>query len=751
MDFFAHSGRNPDRSDWQRLDEHALNVARLAADFAAPMGLERAAYLAGLLHDLGKYTPAFQARLAGAGQPVDHSTAGAAHVIDLAEKSSTDWLMTQVVAYGILGHHAGLPDRLGDRGFEGRIERFQDDPQRAVDPVWLDELKPEAADLLQSGFKASGEHGKFQVAFMARMIFSCLVDADFKDTEEFYSRLEGLQRDRKWPDLADLLPTLQDRFNAHVEGLGERPSDINRLRAEILVHVRSMAAETPGLFTLTVPTGGGKTLASLGFALDHAAKHGHRRIIYAIPFTSIIDQTAKIFRKVLGGGDDIVLEHHSAIDEEQQRIRSDMKSRDKLKLATEDWAAPVVVTTNVQFFESLFAARTSRSRKLHNIARSVIILDEAQTIPRKLLIPCMRVLEELALNYGCTIVLCTATQPALARPKLQVGLPLEGRELAPDPIGLSNKLRRADIRCAGEMSNADLIAELRGHAQGLVIVNSRKHAHELYRDAVAAGLNGVVHLTTRQYAAHRQVILDDVRARLKVDEQPCRVIATSLIEAGVDVDFPRVWRAEAGLDQIIQAAGRCNREGRRARNASIVTVFSAPDYGTPAEIRGLIGDMGRAASAVDDLMSLEAIERYFAEVYWRIDAGLDAERIMGMFGMGRQGPAFDFREAADKFRMIETGMLPVIVPGDDAAKEAVEQLAYPEIPSGHLARLLQRYVVQVPPKARELLVANGHFAFIRPDLRADQFAVLQTPDLYRADVGLVWEDADYLNIESAII
>lgn len=261
MTFYAHSGRNPDRSDWQRLDEHALNVARLAADFAVPMGLERAAYLAGLLHDLGKYTPAFQARLAGASQPVDHSTAGAAHVIDLAaksstEKSSTDWLMAQLVAYGILGHHAGLPDRLGDRGFEGRIERFRGDPQRAVDPIWLDELKPDSANLLQSGFKISSEHGKFQLAFMARMMFSCLVDADFKDTEHFYSRLEGLQKDRKWPDLAGLLPTLQDKFNAYVQGLGDRTNDINRLRAEILAHVRSRAVETPGPFTLTVPTAG---------------------------------------------------------------------------------------------------------------------------------------------------------------------------------------------------------------------------------------------------------------------------------------------------------------------------------------------------------------------------------------------------------------------------------------------------------------------------------------------------------------
>lgn len=752
MDFFAHSGQRPDKGDWQRLDDHAIGVARLAAEFAAPIGLESAAYLAGLLHDLGKYTPSFQERLAGADKTVDHSTAGAWHIYELVKRPSNDWLMAQLISYGILGHHAGLPDRRGPTGFDERIDRFASDPRRGIDPCWREALQPDGKSLFPSNFQLVGEHAQFRLALMARMIFSCLVDADFKDTEAFYCRIDGLQKDRDWAALPGLLPLLLSRFDSHMAGLGRADTSVNVLRAEILAHVRSKAADTPGLFTLTVPTGGGKTLASLGFALDHATAHGHRRIIYAIPFTSIIDQTAKIFRDVLGGGDDIVLEHHSAIDEEVQRSRSDRTSRDKLKLAMEDWAAPVVVTTNVQLFESLFAARPSRARKLHNIARSVIILDEAQTIPRPLLIPCMRVLEELARNYGCTIVLCTATQPALDQTQLKSGLPLKGRELAPDPMRLSNALRRADIHRAGDMSNADLIVELREQPQALVIVNSRKHAYELYSDVMAAGLDGVVHLTTRQYAAHRRLILADVRERLKHEGRPCRVIATSLIEAGVDVDFPRVWRAEAGLDQIIQAAGRCNREGRRDRAQSIVTVFSAPDYAAPPEIRGLIGDMVRTASAVPDLMSLEAIELFFREAYWRLGSDkLDKEKIIGMFIVDGRGPIFDFRKAADKFRMIESGMVPVIVPFDDAAKEAVEKLALADIPSGHLARRLQSYVVQVPPKAREKLIDCKHVAFAHPPLRGDQFAALQTHTLYREDVGLVWEDAEYLGIESPII
>lgn len=754
VQYFAHSGTRSDRSDWQRLEDHALRVARLAADFAAPFGLERGAYLAGLLHDLGKYTGPFQSRLSGDRDAVDHSTAGAAHMLELVPLTSKDAVITHCAAYGILGHHAGLPDWGGPGGFDERIARFRRDPQRAVAPIWREELKPDGTKLFPASFHwvKDNTHKNFQVAFMARMIFSCLIDADFKDTEAFYCKIEGRQKNRDWITLTELLPSLLARFDGHMAKLGGSATKINVLRAETLAHVRSKAADAPGLFTLTVPTGGGKTLASLAFALDHAKAHGARRIIYAIPFTSIIDQTASIFRDVLGGGDDIVLEHHSAIDEETAPDRRDRTSRDKLKLAMEDWAAPVVVTTNVQLFESLFAARTSRARKLHNVARSVIILDEAQTIPRPLLIPCMRVLEELARNYGCTIVLCTATQPALDSTRLKGGgLALQGRELAPDPVRLSNVLRRADIRRAGAMANADLVAELGGQPQALVIVNSRKHAYELYQDAANAGLDGVVHLTTRQCAVHRRTILDDVRERLKRDGEPCRVIATSLIEAGVDVDFPRVWRAEAGLDQIIQAAGRCNREGRRPREESLVTVFSTPDYGAPAEIKGLIGDMERTASAVPDLMSLAAIEQYFKEVYWRLDVKLDAKEIMKMFSMGPRGPMFDFRKAAAEFRMIESGMVPVIVPFDDIAKEAVKNLAVADIPSGYLARMLQSYVVQVPPVARQKLIDCKHVAFVRPDLRGDQFAVLQTESLYCGQVGLVWEDAEYMSEEALIV
>lgn len=251
MKYFAHSGRENDNSDWQRLDDHALCVARLAAEFAAPIRMERAAYLAGLLHDLGKYSLAFQARLAGANVAVDHSTAGVAHVEELVARTPHEVLMAQCIAYGILGHHAGLPDRLGPSGFDERIERFRGDAQRAIDPVWREELKADGTALFPQDFQEKREHAHFQFALMARMIFSCLVDADFKDTEAFYCKIEGLQKNRDWPALLDILPSLLSRFDSHMARLGSGNKPINELPAEILAQVRSKAIEASGLFTLT--------------------------------------------------------------------------------------------------------------------------------------------------------------------------------------------------------------------------------------------------------------------------------------------------------------------------------------------------------------------------------------------------------------------------------------------------------------------------------------------------------------------
>lgn len=540
----------------------------------------------------------------------------------------------------------------------------------------------------------------FDLSVATRMVFSCLVDADFRDTETFYDQLNRIQHDRDWPVLADILPQMRGNFDKYMAQFTQ-VSDLNTLRQDILTHVRAKASLPPGLFTLTVPTGGGKTLASMGFALDHAALHGHRRIIYAIPYTSIIDQTAAQFSALFG--EDVVLEHHSAI--ELEKIGAE--GRDKVRLAMEDWAAPIVVTTNVQLFESLFAARPSRCRKLHNIAGSVIVLDEAQALPRKLLLPTLRMIDTLAHHYGCTIVLCTATQPAFDSSHLKGGgLPLAGRELASDPEGLSSRLRRARIVQGGVMDDAELVSALRPEPQALVIVNSRKHALTLFRHATEEGLNGLVHLTTRQYPAHRRRILDMVKQRLKAKEA-CRLIATSLVEAGVDLDFPVGWRAEAGLDSVVQAAGRVNREGKRDWKDCTLTVFTAPDNPAPAEVAQLAKAMRSTAAKFDDLLSPAAIQDWFTEVYWTAQPARLGCQMADCFVVSRT-TNFPFRTVAENYRMIDSAMVPVIIPADDKAKEAVNKLGVEHLAPGALARALQPFTVQIPTKARAVLHGTGN-------------------------------------------
>jgi CRISPR-associated endonuclease/helicase Cas3 len=757
--FYAHSTDQADKSDWQLLRDHLVSVATLSAQRGAKFGAGGAATLAGLLHDLGKYTAAFQRRLEG-GASVDHATAGA---YEVGQFAGVDPGMAELISYAIAGHHGGLPDKLGGGSLKERLDR----PRPELSALWQTEIGLQTKNLLPA-FRWRRDRAGFQLGLLGRMIFSCLVDADFRDTEAFYASVNGQAVDRSWPALPDIIAGLVARLDTHLAELGARSpaSDVNRLRAEVLAHVRSLAARQPGVFTLTVPTGGGKTLASLAFALEHARRHGLDRVVYAIPFTSVIDQTAQIFRTVLG--EDVVLEHHSAIEEPSAADEDSFRAKEranKLRLAMEDWAAPVVVTTNVQLFESLFAHRPSRCRKLHNLARSVVVLDEAQTIPLPLLRPCVAALDELARNYGTSIVLCTATQPALRvvdgfKGGFDIG-PAE--ELAPEPDRLATALKRVNICRAGEMTDGDVVAALGAAPQALVIVNSRAHALALYRTATQAGLDGLVHLTARQYAEHRRRILAEVRERLRHGET-CRLIATSLVEAGVDLDFPRVWRAEAGLEQILQAAGRCNREGRRAIEASVVTVFRPAEAKSPRELAQLAADFARIAPQHDDLHALSAIHAYFSEVYWRKgEERLDMIRIRGSDGETRQasvigaftvditGTDFAYRTVGENFRLIESGLAPVIVARDEAAREVLAELAGPDSHAGRVARKLQRFVVQVPPRARTVLTTNGHVQFVEPNRFGDQFAVLMSNSLYSDDAGLLWERSDYLDLESSII
>ena len=626
MIYFAHSGSQANKSDWQTLQDHLQVVASIAKHNARYFGAEELAYLVGLLHDLGKYTPEFQARLEGSPNKVDHATAGAKVAAEILPEP-----FYKLISYAIAGHHAGLANGInegdGRSSLEARLKQtFGKELCRLDTEAWRKELSlPEVNQLLPKiqPHPDHANHG-FQFAFLIRMIFSCLVDADFIDTDKFYKKLEAKPWLRGgYPELGDLKCV----FDAYLQdkSVNSKPTKVNQLRQDILTTARKRSHLPPGLFTLTVPTGGGKTFSSMAFALDHALAHDMRRIIYVIPFTSIIEQNAKVFREAFGElGESSVLEHHSNFDD--RHIKNE-DTQDKLKLAMENWDMPIVVTTAVQFFESLFADRPSRCRKLHNISGSVIILDEAQTLPLKFLKPVMAAIDELARNYGCSVVLCTATQPALCEPDFNKGFE-NVREIAPNPAQLFEELSLVSVSHLGELDDEKLSERIQTNEQILTIVNNRRHAQSLFQELKEKKIEGVFHLTTLMCAAHRVQTLNGIRERLK-NNQPCRVISTSLIEAGVDVDFPCVMRAEAGLDSIAQAAGRCNRERLKTKEDSHVWVFKSPDWNVPPELDGLAAGMRSVfRRGYDNLLGQEAIREYFSEVYWRKGDELDQKQLM---------------------------------------------------------------------------------------------------------------------------
>lgn len=753
LTYYAHSAENLPESQWQTQLGHARNVGEMAAGFANYFGSQEIARYIGQLHDLGKYTPEFAARLRG-GKKVDHATAGAKIAFERWQQ------IGRLMAFCIAGHHAGLANGAGEgdnrRTLSQRLAlQFGSDiPQ--LDSVWQQEI-PLPEKLPSPPLKADAHHKWFSYAFFTRMLYSCLVDADFLDTEAFYAQLENQAVPHgNYPELTDL----HHAFNQFITAFRQRTTHtapqneaeqrnaaLNRLRSDILDHAVAGAAQTPGLFTLTVPTGGGKTFTSMAFALEHAKQHGMRRVIYVIPFTSIIEQNAAEFRKAFGElGEAAVLEHHSTFDDATLQGEN---SKDKLKLASENWDMPVVVTTAVQFFESLFADRSSRCRKLHNISGSVIILDEAQMLPLKLLLPIMQAIKELARNYGCSVVLCTATQPAVqAEHGFYRGFE-NVRELAPHPPELFAQLRRTTVQHIGAQNDAELLDKLSQHPQMLIIVNNRRHARSLYEQATH--LDSAFHLTTLMCAKHRTQMLEKIRQALK-NSQPCRVIATSLIEAGVDVDFPLVMRAEAGLDSVAQAAGRCNREGKRPPENSFVWVFQPEaQWKAPAEL-GLLSAAMRAVvrSHGNDLLSVEAIRRYFSEVYAQKGKELDGKQILEEHHSAGDKLNFPFQTIAQKFRMIESPMLPLLIPFDAEAESLIERLHHAE-QIGGLLRKLQPYTVQIPASALDALLKAGRIEAINEKTFGKQFYSLIGLDLYDEVAGLSWEDVRFLRAENSVL
>lgn len=746
--YFAHSGNQPDYSDWQLLQDHLMSVGNFSEANARVFEAGDLAKYAGLLHDLGKYCPDFFARLNGSTKRVDHATAG-------AQVAAERWgVLGKMLAYCIAGHHAGLANGIDEGQQRSTLEQRLKKDIPELDHVWLKEIAlPAQLAMPKIKLNPNAFLCGFQMAFFIRMIFSCLVDADRVDTQNYYTKLEGKENNRgKHPSLSALRERLDATLNQFQStDKSTQKSDINQLRQHILNHSRQQAALSSGLFSLTVPTGGGKTYTSMAFALEHAITHQMRRIIYVIPFTSIIEQNAKVFREAFGELGDAVIEHHSAFDANNMPSKT---ARDTLNLAMENWDAPIIVTTAVQFFESLFADKPSQCRKLHNIAGSVIILDEAQTLPLKLLRPVMAAIDELARNYKCSIVLCTATQPALKKTDDFYNGFENVREIAPEPEELFKKLKRVQVRNIGVQTDEQLVEELLKREQVLMIVNNRRHARALY-DRIK-DQSGATHLTTLMCAKHRTQVLDKVRADLKLGK-PCRLISTSLIEAGVDVDFPCVLRAETGLDSIAQAAGRCNREGKRPLESSDVLVFQSPEWPAPPELDQLAGNMREVMrNHAGDLLAPEALTMYFKSVYWAKGAELDGKKLLETHHNHARNLSFPFQNIARDFRMIESHLKPVIIEFkstkfDKEAENLVIALRVADNVGG-IARKLQPYLVQIPEKGFEALLECGAIEAIAPEKFGDQFWVLRnTESLYSKEAGLSWENPTFIASEKSVM
>ena len=731
---YAHTTKSEDRSTWELLTKHLTEVGQLTARYAAAFGSADLGYAIGLLHDLGKVKPRFQRRLVDASVQEPHSGEGA---LFIANREAG--VLGTMLAHCIAGHHTGLSNGLTRGGSPAtplRERLAQADPIDLPAGIELPPLDRKPPPPLADRGKTSPQDVVFSLAFFTRMLFSALVDADRTATAKFY----GEHTEPSYPPLERLELALRGSLAA----FDPSRHAVNRIRASVLAAVQEKTAAPPGLFSLTVPTGGGKTLTSLSFALKHAIDHELARIIYVAPFTAIIDQTAQVYRTALGTPE-AILEHHSAFDHDKVL---DPDEREIIREAAQRWDAPIVVTTAVQFFESLFANKPSQCRKLHRIARSVILLDEVQALPLSLLRPCLRAVRELAAAYGASVVLCTATPPGVrAEDRFLPAEALEGvTELAPDPKRLACSLRRVAVEAAGALSDTELARRAGSHHQVLVIVDNRRHAQ-----ALAEQVEGATHLSTFMTGKHRRHVLKTARTRLAAGES-VRLISTSLIEAGVDIDFPVVFRAVAGVDRMAQAAGRCNREGALPGKGRMVLFEPDPAFQPPPGLRPQATIGKRLIERFRDPLSTDAVAAYFRELYHnrgvdQLDNAKVGTRGKGILAAHTSRKDLPFADVAEAFRMIPDEAVPLIVPGGcfGAPDELLDRLRQ-ERAAGGLARRLQPYVVNVSRPQRRRMIVDGSANVIRPDDFGEQFVVLANTAAYDGLTGLRPESAQDLGL-----
>lgn len=710
--FYAHTSSEKSPEKWHELKSHLRGVAERGAEFAQIIDSEDWTYNAGVLHDLGKASPLFQAYLFrenGFEYPdksipqnarINHASTGAAKAEEAFGKE-----IGRVLAYLIAGHHAGLPDYDScDTGQAALPCRLQEGHSQLID---IKEYADDVAKVLKEPTVPPAFVNSNNCHLWIRILFSCLVDADFLDTEAFLKPGDNKTR-KKFPSLSELKPVF-DEFMSRM--LSEAPKTrINELRATVLEACRQKTEDSPGLFALTVPTGGGKTLSSFAFALSHAIQYQKKRIIYVIPYTSIIEQTAQTLSEIFGQHN--VIEHHSNLDSEKETRQS--------KLASENWDAPIIVTTNVQFFESLYAAKPAQCRKLHNIVNSVVILDEAQLLPPTLLTPCVDAINLLTRDFKVTMLLATATQPALP-----------GMDTATDiidkPEELYDELRRTKFLLPGNMQETNewetIAARLCEHKQVLCIVNTRKDCRDLF----SLMPQGTIHLSALMCGQHRSEVIAKIKQQLKNGE-PVRVISTQLVEAGVDIDFPVVYRALAGLDSIVQAAGRCNREGKQNAEGRLGKVFVfVPPKPSP---RGLLRkgeDTTRALSALQDFDPESPTEhmRYFLHFYSSVN---DTGSIYQEWLVRDANPklSFHFRTAAEKFKMIDDLAYQTVFVRYGESETLLENMKRYGV-NREIMRKLQRYTVNIPKRMAAGMLNDGLIQEVCPGIFAQSLSSMYDP------------------------
>jgi CRISPR-associated endonuclease/helicase Cas3 len=701
---YAHSTN----SQGQRHDlvTHLASVAEQAQQFASGYGAGELAYWAGLWHDLGKFHPEFQRYLLAC-----EATPGNRHRGPDHKRTGAMLAMTRLppLALAVQGHHGGLPARDQAKGWLG------DPAYRAASNQALELAKAVLTDRLEPSTVPAWPawaNAPTTAEMLLRMVFSALVDADCLDTERHFSPERSPLRENPWR-LADLWARFEED-QAH-RFAGADDTAVNRVRREVYADCLAASAAEPGFFRLTVPTGGGKTRSSLAFGLRHALAHDLERIIVAIPYTSIIEQTAQVFREIFPV-ERVVLEHHSAVGVREGTDDAPVTPDQAwARLAEDNWDAPIVVTTNVQLFESLLGQRTGACRKLHHLARSVIVLDEAQTLPPHLLEPALDVLRELVAHYGASVVLCTATQPALDAAPGFPGLP-NVREIVPDAGRHFASLARVRYEwpAASESWSWDRVAEELRSAPGqqaMAVVNTKADALALLD---ALGDCQALHLSALLCGAHRRAVLDEVKRRLAAGE-PCLLVATQVVEAGVDLDFPSVLRAVGPLDRIVQAAGRCNREGKLPDGGRVV-IFRPEEGGLPPgpyrtgtdTTQVLLRAAGSALNLHDPALYLD----YFRRYYQGID--LDQKEVQ------RQRRAFDYPEVARRFRLIEDDGAPVVVryPTGDAGvvDQLLGQLRQQPQRGRAIFRRLQPFVVNVRRGLLEQHASRGLATEVLPGL-----------------------------------